>query len=385
MSKQKKPIRVLNIVGRMDRGGIETLIMNLYRNIDRDKVQFDFLAHYGREATYNDEIRSLGGCIYEMPALKKDDHQAYYWKLFTYIIALNRFFKERREYKIIHGHMTNTAAIYMPIAKKYGVTCRIAHSHNTRGKDGLLGVVTKFLHRFVYKNATDWFSCSKAASYWFYPKEAIDAGKITIVANAVDADRFRFSPSTREKMRKALGLEDKVVIGCVARFRPEKNHIFLVEVLQEVLKREPRAVLLFAGEGSTEDETKKKAMELGLQDHVFFLGARTDIPDILQAMDVFVLASLWEGLPVSGIEAQAAGLHCVVSDGVTDEMNVIGMVEYLPLDATKKIWADALLDAARKERHDTYEQIKTSGYDIHTTASWLQQFYLDKYDESISQ
>lgn len=383
MSKQQEPIRVLQIVGRMDRGGIETMIMNLYRNIDREKVQFDFLAHYGREAEYNEEIRSLGGCIYEMPALK-DDHHVYYWKLFAYIAALNRFFKEHREYKIIHGHMTNTASVYMPIAKKCGVICRIAHSHSTKGKAGLFGTVTNFLQRPVYKHATEWFACSKVASYWFYPKEAIDAGKITILANAVDADKFRFSLSVRKKMRQTLGLENKVVIGCVARFHPEKNHIFLVEVLQEALKKEPRAVLLFAGEGSTEDETKKKAVKLGLQDHVIFLGMRTDIPDVLQAIDVFALASLWEGLPVTGIEAQAAGLHCVVSDGVTDEMNAIGMVKYLPLDAAKQTWADALLDAAKKERRDTFEQIKASGYDIRTTAAWLQQFYLDKYEESIS-
>lgn len=383
MSKQQEPIRVLHIIGRMDPGGIETMIMNLYRNIDRNKVQFDFLAHYGREAVFNDEIRSLGGRIYEMPALKTDEKHACYWKIGEYIVALNSFFREHQEYKIIHCHMTNTAAIYMPIAKKHGVTCRIAHSHNTHGKEGLLGTVTDFLQRPIYKNATDWFACSRAAAYWFYPKQAVESGKVTILANAVDAEKFRFAPEMREKMRTELGVERKLVIGCIARFRPEKNHVFLIEVLQEILKIEQNAVLMFAGEGPAEAVAKQKAREMGLQDKVIFLGMRTDIPSVLQAMDVFTLASLWEGLPVTGIEAQAAGLHCVVSDGVTDEMNAIDMVKYLSLGEKRDMWAKELIDAAKKKRHDTYEQLKASGYDIHTTAPWLQQFYLDKYNEGI--
>lgn len=383
MENITEPIRVLHIVGRMDRGGIETMIMNLYRNIDRSKVQFDFLAHYGREAVYNDEIRSMGGRIYEMPALKDENH-VYYWRLLSYIFALNKFFKEHPEYKIIHGHMTNTASIYMPIAKKYGVTCRIAHSHSTHGKAGLLGTVTDFLQEPIYKNATDWFACSKAAAYWFYPKADVDAGKVTILANAVDAEKFRFSPVVRKRMRNELGVDGKVVVGCVARFRPEKNHAFLVDVLQELLKKEPNAVLMFAGEGPTEDEVKQRVTNMGVKDRVLFLGMRTDIPDVLQAMDVFTLASLWEGLPVTGIEAQAAGLNCVVSDGVTDEMNAIDMVQYIPLNASKEVWADALLTAAKKKRRDTYEELKKSGYDIHTTAPWLQEFYLKKHNEGLN-
>lgn len=382
MEKKQEPIRVLQIVGRMDRGGIETMIMNLYRNIDRNKVQFDFLAHYGREAVYNDEIRRMGGRIYEMPALKDDTH-VYYWRLFSYIRALNHFFKEHKEYRVIHGHMTNTASIYMPIAKKHGVTCRIAHSHNAHGKAGLLGAVTDILQRPIYKNATDWFACSKAAAYWFYPKEEVDAGKVTVLANAVDADKFRYSAAKRKEMRETLGVDGKIVIGCVARFRPEKNHMFLIDVLQEILKTEPNAVLMFAGEGPAEQDVKKHAMELGIEDKVLFLGMRTDIPDVLQAMDVFTLASLWEGLPVTGIEAQAAGLYCVVSDGVTDEMNAIDMVQYIPLSEPKRVWADALLSAAQKKRQDTYEKIKSSGYDIHTTAPWLQNFYIQKHNEGL--
>lgn len=374
----QEPIRVLQIVGRMDRGGIENFIMNIYRNIDREKVQFDFLTHYGREAAFNDEIRAMGGRIYAMPALKRDEQHANYWKLFQYIKSLNVFFKGHPEYKILHGHMTNTAAIYMPIAEKYGVTTRIAHSHSTRSKSGMLGKVTDLLQKPIYKYATDWFACSKKASYWFFPREVVEDGKVTVVPNAVDAEKFRFRPEVRNRMRIELGVENSLVIGCVARFRPEKNHIFLLSVFKCLLNKRPDAVLMFAGEGPCEDEVKQKTEELGIEDKVKFLGMRTDIPDVLQAMDVFTLASLWEGLPVTGIEAQASGLRCVVSDGVTEEMNAIDMVDFISLDAPVEEWADRLIRAASHPREDTFEKMKAAGYDIHTTAPWLQEFYLEK-------
>lgn len=373
-----KPIRVLQIVGRMDRGGIETMIMNIYRNIDREKVQFDFLAHYGKEAEYNDEIRSLGGRIYEMPAIRDETH-IYYWKLFTYIKALDKFFREHKEYKIIHCHMTNTASIYMPIAKKHGVTCLVSHSHSTKGKAGLAGIVTDFLHKPIYRYATDMLACSEAAKKWFYPKELIDSGKVKVIANAIDADRFRFNPEKREEMREKLGLRDKLVIACVARFREEKNQKFLIDVLREMLKTRKDAMLVFAGDGPCEEACRQKAEEYGISDNILFLGMRSDVPDILQAADVFALTSFWEGLPVTGIEAQASGLYCVISDGVTRETDALGMVDFLSLDEPVSKWVKKLIEAAEKPRQDTYNSIKESGYDIHTTTPWLQEFYLKKH------
>lgn len=375
--RETKPIRVLHIVGRMDRGGIETMIMNLYRNIDRTKIQFDFLAHYGREAAYNDEIRCLGGRIYEMPALRDETH-VYYWKIAEYTSALNRFFEEHQEYKMIHCHMTNTAAIYMPIAKKHGVKCIIAHSHSSHGKAGLLGVVTNLLQKPIYKNATDWFACSRVAAEWFYPKGALVEGEVTIVPNAVDAKRFRFNSTVRDQMRKDLGVDYKFVVGCVGRLRKEKNQVFLVDVMEELLKVRPNAILVCAGDGPCEEDVQKRAIEKGIEDKVVLLGVRTDIPDVMQAMDVLAMPSIFEGLPVTGIEAQASGLYIVASTGVTEEMNVLNMVDYVPLSLPPNEWATHLLDTAKNERGDTYEQIKATGYDIKTTASWLQEFYLQR-------
>lgn len=374
----QEPIRVLQIVGRMDRGGIETMIMNLYRHVDREKVQFDFLAHYGREAAYNDEIRAMGGRIYEMPALKDED-RVYYWRYFAYRKALRRFFKAHPEYRVIHGHMTNTASIYLPIAKKSGITCRIAHSHSTKGKAGLLGIVTDLLQKPVYKHSTDFFACSEGAKGWLYPKKLIDSGKVRILANAVDAKRFRFDPAVREKTRQELGLGSSLAVVSVARFRQEKNQIFLVEVLRELVKAGQDVVFVFAGDGPCEEQVKAKVKGYGLADHARFLGMRTDVPDILQGADVFVLPSLFEGMPVTAIEAQAAGLPCLVSQGLTEEMNVLDMVRYLPLEPTA--WAKAIADAGQLPRQDTYEKIVAAGYDINTTAPWLQEFYIKKHQE----
>lgn len=381
MNKQE-PIRVLHIVGRMDRGGIENFIMNIYRNIDREKVQFDFLCHYGREASFNKEIREMGGKIYEMPALRDDTH-VYYWKLFKYISALKKFFKEHKEYEIIHGHMTNTASIYMPIARKNGVANRISHSHSTHGKSGMLGKVTNLLQRNTYKYATDWFACSKTAAYWLYPQSVVDAGKVTIIPNAVDAEKFRFCPDIRKQIRAKLGVSDKFVIGCVGRFRTEKNQSFLIKVLAEMIKQKPNSILLFAGDGPLEENVKKKATDLCLEDKCLFLGERSDVADLMQSIDVLAMPSLFEGLPVTGIEAQASGLHVVASTGVPDEMNILDMVDYISLDAQIEDWVEHLIMAASQKREDTFDKMKSSGFDIHTTSSWLENFYLNKSSEEL--
>lgn len=376
-----EPIRVLQVVGRMDRGGIETMLMNLYRHIDREKVQFDFLAHYGREAVYNEEIRSLGGRIYEMPALKDENH-VYYWRFFAYRKALRKFFKAHPEYKIVHGHMTNTASIYMPIAKKYGVTCRIAHSHSTRGKVGHLGVVTDLLQRSITRHATDLFACSEAAMHWFCSQEVIDSGKVQVIANAVDAQKYRFHPEIRHQMRQELNLGNDLAVICVGRFRPEKNQAFLIEVLKEMLNHHKDVTFVFAGDGPCEEQVKSLARQYGLENHTRFLGMRTDVPELLQAADAFVLPSLWEGLPVTVIEAQANGLHCVVADTITREVDVLNMVSYVSLESSCAQWANALFQAASPPRRDTFEDIRSAGYDINTTAPWLQDFYLRKHEGS---
>lgn len=373
---KKEPVRVLHVVGRMDRGGIETMIMNLYRNIDREKVQFDFLAHYGREAAYNDEIRAMGGRIYEMPALKDEKH-VYYWRIFEYVAALHRFFKEHREYSIIHGHMTNTASIYMPIAKKYGVKTCIAHSHSSHGKAGMLGVVTDFLQKGISRHATDYFACSEEAAKWFYPQEILDSGKVRIIHNAIDVERFKYNPVIRVDKRRELGLNDGLVIGCVGRFRKEKNQAHMVKVMKEVLGLQSDSILLFVGDGPCEKEVQKKCADEGIEGNVRFLGMRDDVAGLMQAMDVLVIPSFFEGFPVVGVEAMTSGLPVIASSNLTKELDNLGIVEYISLTSPASVWAKRICSVHDENRCNSYERICTAGFDVKENADWLQAFYLN--------
>lgn len=383
-----EPIRILNVVGRMDRGGIETLIMNIYRNIDREKVQFDFLAHYGKEnADYNAEIRAMGGRIYEMPVIKTTE-KAYYSRVFKYIAALKKFFKEHPEYHVVHGHMTNTASIYMPIAKKYGkVSCCIAHSHLTESQKSVskfTNIVTDFLNKPLRKNATDYFACSQAAAGWLFSEEDIKSGKVKYIHNAVDSEKFVFEAEKRSRIREELGIgADKTVIGHVGRFFPQKNHAFIADVFEEYHKLDPAAVLLLVGEGELMPQIKERFKSKGLEKNVIFTGLRSDVPDVMQAMDMFLMPSLYEGLPVVGVEAQASGLPCMFSDAVTTEVDITGNCTFMSLSAPKSEWAQKAAAVIKAHREDdraaAREKIIAGGYDIGQVAKEMQEFYIQHH------
>lgn len=380
------PIRILQVVGRMGYGGIESLIMNLYRNIDRDKVQFDFLCHEGLGGGYENEIIRLGGKIYEMPKLRDntDDSgkkRTYYWKVFEYIKALKEFFKSHPEYKIIHGHMTNTATIYMPIAKKYGnVKCCIAHSHQSEKTPGLSGIVTDILQKNLYKNATEYFACSEMAAKWIYPKEFINQGKVHIIKNGIDTNKFKYDETIRNLTRESLGLSNKYVVGNVARFKTQKNHNFMIDIFKEFHDQNPDAVLMLVGSGERMNEIKEKVVNLGLSDYVIFMGVRSDVYNLMQAMDIFLLPSLFEGLPVSGIEAQATGLPMVTSTEVSKETDITGNCTFIPLSTPAEEWAKKITKIRSGfVRHDVKKYIDENGFNITDTAKWLQDFYIEKY------
>lgn len=374
-----EPIRVLHVVGNMGIGGIETLIMNIYRNIDRDKVQFDFLIHNPTEGEYAEEIKKLGGHIYRMPVLR-DKTRTYYWRYFEYKSALKKFFSEHKEIKVLHGHMTNTASIYMPIAMKYGnVKCCIAHSHQTEATPGLSGVVTNILQRHLEKIATDYFACSEEAAKWIYSIEIVENGKVKIIHNGTDVEKYHFDSVEHEKIKNQMGHSGKIVFGNVARFKKQKNHEFLIDIFAEIHKMNQNTVLILVGQGELEENMKEKVAKLGLDDCVEFLGARNDVPKLLKDFDVFLLPSLFEGLPLVGIEAQAAGLPMITSNTVTLEADVTGNVIFLPLELSAEEWAKKILEVNESfVRKDMTQKVREAGYDIKQTAQWLQKFYLEK-------
>lgn len=361
-----EPIRVLQVVPNMHRAGLETLIMNIYRNIDRQKVQFDFLVHYGQRFDYDDEIERLGGQIYRL-TVREDNN------FFKYLIDLDRFFSSHPEYKIVHGHMESFGFIYSHYAKKHSAETVIAHSHNAFVEPTLKGFMKNMMNRPWKRTATDLFACSeKAGKFMFGDKP------FRVINNGVETERFAYDAKTRSLLRNEMGLEDKTVIGHVGRFDPQKNHDFLLEIFSEYLKLDKKAVLLLVGDGPLFDKIMEKAKALGISDSVRFLGVRSDVDKLYQVFDILMLPSLFEGLPVVGVEAQCAGLPMLTSDEVTAEVEITDLVCRFPLSASADEWAMKISEMITEERVSHHREVAEKGYDIKNTAEFLQQFYIDR-------
>ncbi len=371
-----EPIRVLQVLGTMNRGGAENMIMNLYREIDRNKVQFDFVVHTDEECSFGEEIRSLGGKIFAAPKYTLKNHFAYkkWWK---------KFLKGHPEYRVIHGHMYSIASIYLGIAKKYGLVT-IAHSHSTSFRKKKEALIRTAL-QLPLRNISDWlFACSDKAGIWLYGKNCKNRKNYLLFKNAINPLKFAYNKKTAEAVRKELGLEGKFVVGHVGSLSIPKNHTFLVDIFKEIKKEIPEAHLLLVGDGSQRQNILNKVEHYGVADSITLMGVRTDVEILLQSMDCFVFPSLYEGLPVSVVEAQAAGLPCFVSTNVTDEVCVTDLAIRLPLELGAEEWSKRIV-----EKKDSFvktnmeEQIKKSGYDIKDTASWLQEFYIREFDKKL--
>lgn len=371
---QNKPIRVLHILQRMEAAGVQTLLMNIYKNIDRNKVQFDFLVHYETPQFFDDEIEKLGGKVYRM-SFRED------FNIVKYIKDLNNFFKSHPEYKIVHGHMHSLGAIYLGVAKKYNVPVRIAHSHTNCTQRDIKRFFKLFMNKRFAKNATELFACSEEAGKYMFNKK-----KFTIINNAIDSNRFRFNKQIREEKRNELKLADFIVIGCVGRFEIQKNQKFSIKIFKEFMKIKPKSKLLFIGSGSMEEEIKEIVREdADLTENIEFLGNRHDMPELFQAMDVFLFPSLFEGLGIAGVEAQAAGTPVVCTDTLPKEINVTPLIYRTSLKESEKVWSKEIEKALENKmiHSDMSEYIKKSKYDIKDIAKFLQEFYINKTDKVI--
>lgn len=355
-------LRVLQVVTYMGRGGLETMIMNYYRSIDRSKVQFDFLVHRQEEAAYDKEILSLGGHIYHMPVLNPFSK--------AYFKSLDSFFKKHR-YNIVHSHLDCMSAYPLKIAKKNGVSVRIAHSHNKSQDKNLKYPIKLLSKRLIPKYATHLFACGKEAGDWMF-----NGKPYTILNNAIDAQMYTYNEQVRNEVREELNLtNDNFVVGHVGRFNPQKNHGFIIDVFNAVYKRDKNARLVLVGSGDGQQAIEDKVKSLGLSDAVLFLGSRGDVNRVLQAMDVFLFPSLYEGLPLSIIEAQAAGLPCIISDNVPDECIKTDRVFRYGLGEPADFWADKIFEALKISKKDTLSEIAASGFDIKENSRKLEDFY----------
>ena len=359
-------IRILQVVNDMHRAGLETMLMNYYRNIDRTKIQFDFLTHRPNKSDYDDEIISLGGKVYYAPRLYPQNYPKYFkW--------MKKFFAEHPEYKIIHSHIDTMSYLPLKAAKKAGVPVRIAHSHNTSIDKDFKYPLKMYFRSRINGVVTDRLACGREAGEFLFKNKSFK-----VIPNAVDADIFLYDAHLREKKRRELGLENNLVVGHVGRLSYQKNHRFLIRIFDELIKKEPAAKLVLVGVGEKEQEIREQVKSLGLDESVMFLGNRSDVNELYQAMDVFVLPSLFEGIPVVGVEAQFADLPCLFSDKTPDEVKFNVRTKFIGLDKSPEFWANEILAACSGfPRSCDREDIVNSRYDIKCAHAILEEYYIN--------
>lgn len=375
-----EPVRVLHVLGGLSLGGAESRVMDLYRCMDRDKVQFDFLIHRKdidsaayQKHFYEQEVEALGGKVYALPKFMGYNYAAYRQ-------AVRAFFQAHHEYKVVQGHMTSTAAIYLPQAKKAGVPVVCAHARSAGVDKGIKGVMTKLLRLPLLKRADYCLACSKEAGEAVFGAKWSASPKARLVPNAIDTGRFQYNVSLREKVRAELSLDDSYAIGHVGRFHYSKNHEFLLEIFarvhEDMEKKGKRCKLLLLGEGDGMEAAKIQAAELGVEQDVLFLGNRKDVEAYYQAFDLFLFPSRFEGLPGTVVEAQAAGLRCVISDRITTEVGISELVSFHSLEDSADQWAKAVENNLVYERRDRCDAVRKAGFDVGEQAKRLERFYL---------
>lgn len=368
-----KPIRVMHVMGRMTGGGVEATIMNHYRHIDREKVQFDFVVDDDSTVIPQNEIESLGGHVYTVPSYKR---------LAEYLITCHDLFTQVNP-TIVHSNINSLSVFPLYAAKQAGIPIRIAHSHSTASpKEGAKTIMKMALRPFSKVFPTHYAACSEYAARWLFGNDLVDTGKVKIIKNAIDTGHFAFNASVRDRKRSELGLtNDQFVVGQVGRMCPQKNQLFSLDIFSQLLSKKPNSVLVLVGDGDMMNEVESKIELLGIKNSVRLLGIRSDVAELYQAFDVLLFPSLYEGLPLTGVEAQMSGLPIVASSTISKETKIIDpLFHSISLDASLDQWVDMLLESACKRRNREDSYIKTTivnaGYDIYSSARDLTNWYL---------
>ena len=367
-----KPIRILCVFGKLSRGGAESMCMNLYRKINREKIQFDFVKHTADIGEFEQEIHQLGGKIFEAPRFRG-------FNIIQYIRWWKKHYKKHPEYQIVHGHFFITSPIYFYVAHKYNVIT-IGHSHSTKSKYKGFNIIRyskELLNKFVEKMSDHCLACSQEAGEYLFPHK-----NFTVLNNAIETSKFAFSLEKSIFMRNQFGIDNNCfVIGTVASFSKVKNPNFIIDIIQKLSIQDINFKFLWVGDGYLKKEIQQKINDLHLNKYVIFTGSRADIYDIMQAMDVFILPSLFEGLPVVSIEAQTSGLPTLLSENVSIEAKKTDLCSYLPINDAS-IWVDKILELKQTFiRKDYSQQIVDNNYDIETTKNWLEDFYTKIIEE----
>lgn len=370
-------IKVLHYVGMMKRGGMETLIMNLYRNIDREQIQFHFAVHGEEKGDFAEEIISLDGAFYHFPHMRKDP--------IAYRKAWRAFWKKHgHQYTAFHMH-TNSLANFIAFEEAYraGIPVRIIHSHSSYAAKGKLQFINDFLHKQHQKKAkkmaTHLFACSDKAANWLFGGMTLGGLKVQILKNGVDILQYQYNPERRETIRAELGLTGTKIMGHVGTFLPVKNHSFLVDAIEAAYRKDPQIRCVFVGKGPLFEQIQEKIRQKGLENVIHLLGLRADVHELLSAMDLFVMPSLYEGLPVSLVEVQANGLPALVSDSITKDVKFLDNFNYLDLSAGAEAWGAKAVELMDGQLRTTDVQpLVDNGFDIRQTTDIYQNILLEK-------
>lgn len=362
-------IRVLQTGMTDNLGGIENFLINYYRNIDKEKVQFDFVNIYDNKLCFQQEIEDLGGKVYDVPN--------YYKHPIKYIKIVKKIIKDNN-YRIVHCNMNSAVMIFPLVAAKFAkAKVIIAHSHNSSSDKGFIKSALHWINKhWIPLFANNFWACSKVAGEWFYSKKIINGEKFKVINNAVDIEKFMFDKDIRIKKRKELNFkQDEMIIGNVGRFSKQKNQVFLVKILNEILKQKENAKLVLIGVGPEQEKVRNLAETLGVKDKVVFLNQRNDINEVLMAMDIFILPSLYEGLPIAGIEAQATGVPCIFSDTITNELVLSEHAKLISLNDDISKWCEIILEEysvkINREKMNTFAKT----YDIKLNAEKMMSYY----------
>lgn len=370
-----EPIRILNLFTIMNRGGAETMVMNYYRAIDKSKIQFDFMVHRQERGAYDDEIEAMGGRIFRMCPI-------YPQNLFRYQQMLKEFFDNHPEYQILHSHMSELGYFAFKEAIKHNVPVRICHAHSSPNfkiesfKEKLKVLPREILARGMRKLSTDFFVCSRIAGDWLFGKK--NENKFIMMNNAVNASSFAYDKKTADKIKSEMKWKDKIVVGHVGRLIIPKNHTFLIDIFQQFHVKHPQSILVLVGDGDQRENICNKIKKLNLEDSIILLGFRSDTANLYKAFDIFVFPSLYEGLPVSLVEAQSAGLSCIVSNTISTQAQILSNYSILSLKDSPEIWVNEIEKHLHDKRENTIANIRKAKFDIYSNAEWLTNFYLNK-------
>ncbi len=370
--------KLLFFVDCFEMGGIQIFLRNVLMNIDKSKFQCEFLViDDGNTYSLEAEIEQIGGRIHKLKDCWIDKPADY----IRYCKNVNAFFKNNHDYKAIHVNASSKNSLILYYAKKYKIKKRIIHSHNTgfQTTSSIKIMVGNLLKAPLKMWSTDFLACSEIAGEWLFGKKAVASGRVKVIPNGIDTNRYKFCSETRDRLKNELGIQDSgFVVGHIGRFVKQKNHSFLIDIFEEIVKLRPDSCLVLAGTGELMDECESKVREKGLEHCVHFLGFRNDVPDLLQAYDVFLMPSYHEGFPVTAIEAQASGCPCVLSETITAEAAIIEKTQYVSLDAPASLWAQTTVETymSDNDRSMTQKILVDKGFDIHGVVKELETIYL---------